>query len=202
MTTQRKAKVSQKYPNNCLGKTSSKKADGKHSSDSNSSQKDQTNQTTQTNQTKKKSRKQQQQRASSGFNSVKTTNYDISIIDAKFSLSDERLKNILSHTYEHGRSDAQKFHFCDHWGTCFSITFTASIPLWTADFRDFWKIPGNLLRDLVFLLFLGSLLVGIVFFILSLFNKNKEDANKERDTAVEKAIENLKLQAVTVKGSD
>ncbi len=186
-------KSSQQNPKNCVEKSSSKNADEKNPLGSNSHQ-----------MTK---RDRQQLQVKSSFHSIKTTNDGIFIIDATFVLSDEKLKNVLSHIYEKGRSDAQKSHYYDHWLTCFSFAFTSAIPLLTAEFHDFWEIPGKLSKGLVLLLSGGALLMGIAFLGISLFslffgNKNKDDANQERDKAVTDAIQNLKLQAVTVKGGN
>ncbi len=124
-------------------------------------------------------------------------NEEIYCRDLKLKLSDEKLRNVLLHIYEQGRSYAQKSHIYDHWLACFSFAFTSSIPLWTADFHDFWEIPAKISKGIVMVLSLGSFAIGVVFSVLSLiFNdKNKTDANQERDKAVEKAIQKLKLQA-------
>ena len=116
--------------------------------------------------------------------------------DLKISLSNEKLKSMLLHIYERGRSDAQKTNIYEHWLACFSFAFTSSIPLWTADFHDFWEIPGKLLRGFVMGLSVGSFLLGVAFLgFYMLFNRNKNDEHQERDQAVKEAIQKLKLQA-------
>ena len=145
---------------------------------------------------KKKKKKKTQNKAQKPIPNI-GLNEEIYCRDLKLKLSDDKLRNVLLHIYEKGRSDAQKSHIYDHWLACFSFAFTSSIPLWTADFHDFWEIPANISKGVVMCLSLGSFVIGVLFSVLSLISngKNKTDANQERDKAVEEAIQKLKLQA-------
>lgn len=130
-------------------------------------------------------------------NSIATDNGDIIYKDSKIIIPNEKLKSILSKTYEKARSDAQKFHLYDHWPACFSFAFTSSIPLWTANFHDFWGISSSALKNLVTFLSLGSLFFGIVLLLYSVSCKsNKDDEHLERDKTVDETIQDLRLQAV------
>lgn len=110
-------------------------------------------------------------------------------------LSDEKLKNALSRTYERAQQDMNSFKFYDHYGVFLSIASTLFISLMTSDFGAIGNIDQKTVTLLVWLICIVSGIVGLVCLAIW-FSKKTHNKTSDRDIAVDQIIKeyiNFKL---------
>lgn len=122
--------------------------------------------------------------------SINTESGNIICRDLKLTLSDERLKGIMSHLYETAYDNACKPGVLNHCDVWFSLAVTILIAIITAEFKDFPAISGNTLSNI----FCGGFAVCVLMVIISLAAKDyrhHNNVNSNRDTAVEHALQEI-----------
>lgn len=115
-----------------------------------------------------------------------TSSDEIICSEKPIRISDEKLKNSLSHAYEQGRMDATKSHWYNHYATCFSFGIAFLIPLLTTD------IKNEIYEKIFWILCSAFLLVGIIMIVWTFVYKDRKLINEttERDLAVENIMKN------------
>ena len=115
-----------------------------------------------------------------------TSSEEIICPERPITISDEKLKNLLSRAYEQARRNAAQSHWHNNYITCFSFGIAFLIPLLTTDIKNktsqiiFWMIC-------IIFLFIGFIMVGWTFLCK---DKNLRDENIERDLTVENIMKN------------
>ncbi len=105
-------------------------------------------------------------------------------------LTDEKLKSVLSKTYERARKDANKFRIYKHFGIFLSIGLTLLIALLTAEFKPLGMISGAVLQTICIILCCLTFVVGFIFLIMFAMLKDSNILD-ERDKAVNEIMESL-----------
>ena len=127
---------------------------------------------------------------------IRTDNIGIICTDLNLTLSNERLKGVMSHLYETAHSNACKPGWCNHCDVWFSLALTVFIALMSSECKDFPVISGNTLKITFWCGFGICLLIGII----SIFAKNlyHNNVNINRDLAVENSLQEI-IQAGKMK---
>lgn len=102
-------------------------------------------------------------------------------------LSDEHLKNILSHVYEKARKDSDCFKVYKYYGVFLSVFLTLFLSLLTSEFRGFLGLSGAVIATCARVLCAGCFIAWIVLSTWNTKNRNS-DMNQERDDAVKEAL--------------
>ena len=129
--------------------------------------------------------------------SIRIENRGIICNDINLTLSNERLKGVMSHLYETAHSNAYEPAWCNHCDVWFSLALTVFVALMTSDCKDFSVISGSNLKIIFWCGFVIFLLMGII----SIFAKNylyHNNVNASRDIAVENALQEI-IQAGQMK---
>ena len=105
-------------------------------------------------------------------------------------LTDDKLKNTLSDTYEIARKDARKFKIYKFYGVPLSISVTLFISLLTSDFKSFSFIKGDTLETIGWIVCSFCFAVGTIFALLYVSFKDNNE-NDERDVAISKVMKNI-----------
>ena len=124
-------------------------------------------------------------------NLIDTSLGDIVIQEKPIRVTDEKLSNMLSKTYEQARKDACKFKFYKHYGVFLSMAGTLFITLLTTTFHDFLGIDSKTISAIFWVAFVLTLITGIILAVICA-SKQRNDENDERDLAVEKILNNIK----------
>lgn len=113
------------------------------------------------------------------------TNEDSLIVkETLVHLSDEKIKTILSKTYEQAQKDMGKKSICDYYGCWFSISATLALTLATATFHDFLFFSANNLTNMAKIFFVLFAIGGIASLLLKLNTKTRTDTTN-RDKAID-----------------
>lgn len=105
-------------------------------------------------------------------------------------LTDAKLKNTLSDTYEIARKDARKFKIYRYFGVPLSISATLFTSLLTSDFKSFSFVKGSVLEVIAWVVCAICFLVGIVFALICAACKDNDEKD-ERDEAISKVMSNI-----------
>lgn len=110
--------------------------------------------------------------------------------EAQVTVSDEKLRAILSETYERARRDGSSCRWFDYHQTALSIFFTLLITLVTSEFQDIHKGHSNDILISAITLQWTFIVVDILMLFIGLImlcaraNRKSSDANEERDCAI------------------
>lgn len=131
--------------------------------------------------------------ARSNRKNIDTITGSIVCTETSIKLTDEKLKGILSKTYETARKDAQKFRIYKHYGVFLSVAFSLIIPLLTSEFQSFGVISADVISVFCWVIFAISLVSGVVLVIIYASNAATNETS-ERDEAVESMLAMLQSQ--------
>ena len=131
--------------------------------------------------------------AKSNKKNIDTITGSIVCTETNIKLTDEKLRGILSKTYETARKDAQKFRIYNHYGVFLSVAFSLIIPLLTSEFQSFGVISADNLSVFCWVVFAISLVSGVVLVIIYASNAATNETS-ERDKAVESMLAMLQSQ--------
>lgn len=123
----------------------------------------------------------------SNMNIIDTKDEGIVVKETPIRISDEKLRNALSRTYEEAQKDMSKFHFYNLYSVFFSIAGTLFLSLLTSDFRAFGPITAEKATIGAWVVCIGSGIIGAVLACYKVSQKTKNDTNN-RDDAVEKVF--------------
>lgn len=115
------------------------------------------------------------------------TGGEYTLLESHINVTDEKLKSLLMQVYETARRDADNSsHWFNHYPEAFSIFMTLLITLvitmFTGNFKEVWM--RNAFGGCMVL----ALVAGIVMLYIKMRHGN-QDANIERDNAVQKVLE-------------
>ena len=119
----------------------------------------------------------------SNANIIDTKDEGIVVKETLISISDEKLRNSLSRTYEEAQKDMSKFHFYNLYSVFFSIASTLFLSLLTSNFHAI----GSATAEMVTVGAWGICIIsGFLGGILACCKVAKRNDTSARDAAVEK----------------
>ena len=121
----------------------------------------------------------------SNANIIDTKDEGIVVKETLISISDEKLRNSLSRTYEEAQKDMIKFHFYNLYSVFFSIFSTLFLSLLTSNFHAI----GSATAEMVTVGAWGICIIsGFLGGILACCKVAKRNDTSARDAAVEKVF--------------
>mgnify|MGYP001126899030 CR=1 FL=1 len=121
----------------------------------------------------------------SNANIIDTKDEGIVVKETLISISDEKLRNSLSRTYEEAQKDMSKFHFYNLYSVFFSIFSTLFLSLLTSNFHAI----GSATAEMVTVGAWGICIIsGFLGGILACCKVAKRNDTSARDAAVEKVF--------------
>lgn len=121
----------------------------------------------------------------SNANIIDTKDEGIVVKETLISISDEKLRNSLSRTYEEAQKDMSKFHFYNLYSVFFSIFSTLFLSLLTLNFHAI----GSATAEMVTVGAWGICIIsGFLGGILACCKVAKRNDTSARDAAVEKVF--------------
>ena len=121
----------------------------------------------------------------SNANIIDTKDEGIVVKETLISISDEKLRNSLSRTYEEAQKDMSKFHFYNLYSVFFSIFSTLFLSLLTSNFHAI----GSATAEMVTVGAWGICIIsGFLGGILACCKVAKRNVTSARDAAVEKVF--------------
>ena len=102
-------------------------------------------------------------------------------------LSDEKLRNMLSRTYERAQKDMSKTKFRNFYSVFISVAGTLFLSLLTSTFGAVGKISAETVTTIAWILCIGSAFLGFVLMGLTVSEKTKNDTT-DRDKAVDEVF--------------
>ncbi len=126
-------------------------------------------------------------------NSIISDESGIIVKENSITLSDEKLKGMLSRTYEHAQKDMNKFKFRNYYSVFLSIAGTLFLSLLTADFGSLGKISSTWVTGLAWTLCIGAAVLGFVLMGLHVSEKTSSDT-ASRDNAVKSILDEHLLE--------
>lgn len=125
-------------------------------------------------------------------NAIDTNGGSIICTGTNIGISDDRLVNILSRTYETARRDATKFSFFGCYNILFSIAGTLLITLLTSEFKSIGSVSAENVTIAVWIIFSICLIGGMIMVSIH-FGQKGAGMIEERDKAVMKEINAIKI---------
>lgn len=123
----------------------------------------------------------------SNVNIIDTKDEGIVVKETLISISDEKLKNSLSRSYEEAQKDMNKFHFYNLYSVFLSIASTLFLSLLTSDFHAIGAITAEKVTIGAWIVCIGSGVLGAILACYKVSQKTKNDTSN-RDDAVEKVF--------------
>lgn len=121
----------------------------------------------------------------SNANIIDTKDEGVVVKETLISISDEKLRNSLSRTYEEAQKDMSKFHFYNLYSVFFSIFSTLFLSLLTSNFHAI----GSATAEMVTVGAWGICIIsGFLGGILACCKVAKRNDTSARDAAVEKVF--------------
>ena len=102
-------------------------------------------------------------------------------------LSDEKLRNMLSRTYERAQKDMSKTKFHNFYSVFISIAGTLFLSLLTSTFGAVGKISAEIVTTIAWILCIASAVLGFVLMGVAVTIKTKNDTT-DRDKAVDEVF--------------
>lgn len=102
-------------------------------------------------------------------------------------LSDEKLRNMLSRTYERAQKDMSATKFRNFYSVFLSVASTLFLSLLTSTFGAIGKISAEFVTGIAWTICIVSALLGFILMGLTVSDKMKNDTN-ERDKAVDEVF--------------
>lgn len=103
-------------------------------------------------------------------------------------LSDEKLKNMLSRTYERAQKDMSVVKFRNYYSIFLSIAGTLFLSLLTSTFGAVGNISAECVTKFVWAICIASAILGFILMGITVSEKTKDDTS-ERDRAVSEVFE-------------
>lgn len=103
-------------------------------------------------------------------------------------LSDEKLRNMLSRTYERAQKDMSAIKFPKFYSVFLSISGTLFLSLITSTFSSVGKINASVVTGIAWGICISSAILGFILMGITVTNKTKSDTLK-RDEAVNEVFE-------------
>ena len=116
-------------------------------------------------------------------NIIDTKDEGIIVKETLISISDEKLRNSLSRTYEEAQKDMSKFHFCNLYSVFLSIASTLFLSLLTSNFHAIGYATAEKVTTGAWVICIVSGFLGVILGCYKVAEKNDTSA---RDNAVEK----------------
>lgn len=102
-------------------------------------------------------------------------------------LSDEKLRNMLSRTYERAQKDMSAVKFRKFYSIFLSVAGTLFLSLLTSTFGSVGKISAGAVTVIVWMVCIGSAVIGFILMGLTVSEKTKNDT-ADRDKAVDEVF--------------
>ena len=112
---------------------------------------------------------------------------EIIMREMSITLTDEKMKGILLHTYERASKEANKWHFYKLYSTFLSIGGTLLVALFTSSFNDILMLKAETIKNITVFLMIAFLLAGFICLGISVNQKKKSDMDM-RDKAIEEVF--------------
>lgn len=111
--------------------------------------------------------------------------------ETPITLSDEKLKRLLSSIYERARQDANVFHLYKHYGIFLSMGGSLLLTLLTTErFISLGGASGNTIRLILGIVCAVSLLFGLILAISGISQRLKNE-NSDRDEAINDSLREI-----------
>ena len=123
----------------------------------------------------------------SNMNIIDTKDEGIVVKETPIRISDEKLRNALSRTYEEAQKDMSKFHFYNLYSVFLSIAGTLFLSLLTSDFHAIGPVTAEKVTIGAWIVCIGSGLLSAILACYKVSQKTKNDTS-DRDDAVEKVF--------------
>lgn len=123
----------------------------------------------------------------SNMNIIDTKDEGIVVKETPIRISDEKLRNALSRTYEEAQKDMSKFHFYNLYSVFLSIASTLFLSLLTSDFHAIGSVTAEKVTIGAWIVCIGSGLLSAILACYKVSQKTKNDTS-DRDDAVEKVF--------------
>ena len=123
----------------------------------------------------------------SNMNIIDTKDEGIVVKETPIRISDEKLRNALSRTYEEAQKDMSKFHFYNLYSVFLSIASTLFLSLLTSDFHAIGSTTAEKVTIGAWIVCIGSGLLSAILACYKVSQKTKNDTS-DRDDAVEKVF--------------
>ena len=121
----------------------------------------------------------------SNVNIIDTKDEGIVVKETLISISDEKVKNSLSRTYEEAQKDMSKFHFYNLYSVFFSIASTLFLSLLTSNFHAIGSATAETVTIGAWVICIVSAFLGGILACYKVAERTKNDTSA-RDDAVEK----------------
>lgn len=105
-------------------------------------------------------------------------------------LSDEKLKAILSSTYERALKDNNQFKLYKHYGVFLSIAGTLFLSLLTSSFRNIGPIDASIILYVAIAVCIATAGLGFVLMAVAVSKKTKSDMDS-RDKAIQEMLNSI-----------
>lgn len=106
----------------------------------------------------------------------------IVVQETPISLSDEKLKRVLSETYEAAIKDANTFKIYKIHGILLSIFFSLLLALLTSTFNPIGNIDANTIRQIISFICIFCGVFGFIFLIFAAHKKMNYDTSARDET--------------------
>ncbi|MBR2799467.1 MAG: hypothetical protein IKE04_01025 [Oscillospiraceae bacterium] len=116
---------------------------------------------------------------------IDSTSPTIVIQETPISLSDEKLKRILSQTYEAAVKNTSASKYYKHYDVLMTIALTLVLPLITSKFNSIGMVSAETITVILWVICLGCFVVGFVFLMIASNQKMKSDT-EERDGTIDR----------------
>lgn len=103
-------------------------------------------------------------------------------------LSDEKLKGLLSQTYERAQKDMSATKPTNFYGLFLSVAGTLFLSLLTSDYKGIGAVSAEIVTISVWIICILCALIGIILLLVAGTEKTKRDTS-ERDTAVNEVFQ-------------
>ncbi len=121
-------------------------------------------------------------------NIIKQSSQGIVLEETPVTLSDEKLKGILLHTYEKAIANTTKWKYYKLYSVLLSIAGTLFFSLFTSKFNGIGQISAETVKTIVIVLCIITAVTGFIFLGISVNVKKKSDT-EERDNAINEMID-------------
>lgn len=123
----------------------------------------------------------------SNKNIIDTKDEGIVVKETPIRISDEKLRNALSRSYEEAQKDMNKFHFYNLYSVFLSIASTLFLSLLTSDFHELGSVTAENVTIFAWAVCIVFGLLGAILACYKVSQKTKNDTS-DRDDAVEKVF--------------
>lgn len=124
---------------------------------------------------------------STNQSSIVQSDSEIIMQEMSITLTDEKMKGILMHTYERAVKDVSKWHFYKLYGSFLSIGGTLLLTILTSSFNDILMLKAETIKNISVAATIAFLLTGFICLAISVNQKKKNDMDA-RDRAIEEVF--------------